>query len=136
MNNEKLVCVSPLIKTDIMLIEKNINHDDNQVTDTKNGHQTSKGSIGLVKGIPIFFNGIVSGEIITMPGVVWNFVGSPGMTLILWMLGGLGCYCGAFSYTELGTMLPKNGGELVYLRHCYKRPRQLFSYLYTWCGIV
>jgi amino acid transporter len=95
-----------------------------------------KPTIGLKVGIPIFFNAIVGGEIVTMPGVVWNFVRSPGMALVMWILGGLGCYCGAFSYTELGTMLPKNGGELVYLRYCYKKPRQLFSYLYTWCGIV
>ncbi|KAI9593412.1 amino acid/polyamine transporter I [Syncephalis fuscata] len=110
---------------------------DTEVTCFQNDEPNKhKSSIGLATGIPIFFNGLVSGEIITMPGVVWNYVRSPGMSLVLWILGGLGCYCGAFSYTELGNMLPKNGGEMVYLNYCYRRPRQLLSYLYTWCGIV
>ncbi|RKP24017.1 amino acid/polyamine transporter I [Syncephalis pseudoplumigaleata] len=115
---------------DAALVEKN-----EAATATANTNATtviaSKPRIGLANSIPIYVNGIVSGEIITMPGVVWHFVRSPGMCLVLWMLGGLGCYCGAFSYAELAAMLPRNGGELVYLRHCYKRPRQLFSYLYT-----
>ncbi|HWN66000.1 MAG TPA: amino acid permease, partial [Haliangium sp.] len=39
--------------------------------------------------------------------------------LIDWMLGGLLALCGAAAYAELGTMMPRVGGEYVYLSKTY-----------------
>jgi APA family basic amino acid/polyamine antiporter len=39
--------------------------------------------------------------------------------LIDWMLGGLLALCGAAAYAELGTMMPRVGGEYVYLSRAY-----------------
>lgn len=35
--------------------------------------------------------------------------------LMLWVVGGVVALCGALAYAELGTMLPRSGGEYVYL---------------------
>jgi basic amino acid/polyamine antiporter, APA family len=40
---------------------------------------------------------------------------SGGALLSLWIVGGVVALCGAVSYAELGAMLPRSGGEYVYL---------------------
>jgi APA family basic amino acid/polyamine antiporter len=39
--------------------------------------------------------------------------------LLNWMLGGLLALCGAAAYAELGTMMPRVGGEYIYLSKAY-----------------
>ena len=40
---------------------------------------------------------------------------SPFAVLMLWVLGGVGAFCGALCYGELGSMMPRSGGEYTYL---------------------
>ena len=43
-----------------------------------------------------------------------------GLTILAcWVLGGVIALCGAATYAELGSMMPKAGGEYVYLREAY-----------------
>ena len=39
--------------------------------------------------------------------------------LMLWAVGGLAALCGALSYAELGTRLPRSGGEYVFLGEAF-----------------
>lgn len=43
----------------------------------------------------------------------------PKTILLAWIVGGLIALCGAACYAELGTLMPKAGGEYVYLREAY-----------------
>jgi basic amino acid/polyamine antiporter, APA family len=43
----------------------------------------------------------------------------PTTILICWVVGGVIALCGAACYAELGTLMPKAGGEYVYLREAY-----------------
>jgi len=43
----------------------------------------------------------------------------PMTILLAWFVGGVVALCGAACYAELGTMMPKAGGEYVYLRDAY-----------------
>ncbi len=43
----------------------------------------------------------------------------PLTILIAWAIGGVVALCGAACYAELGTLMPKAGGEYVYLREAY-----------------
>src|SRR5438067_6883815 len=43
----------------------------------------------------------------------------PMSILLCWIIGGVIALCGALCYAELGTMMPKAGGEYVYLREAY-----------------
>ncbi|MEZ4367129.1 MAG: APC family permease [Kofleriaceae bacterium] len=43
----------------------------------------------------------------------------PMTMLLTWVVGGVIALCGAASYAELGAMLPRVGGEYVYLREAY-----------------
>lgn len=43
----------------------------------------------------------------------------PMTILVCWIVGGVIALCGAAAYAELGSMMPKAGGEYVYLREAY-----------------
>ena len=61
--------------------------------------------------------------------VMTQHVGSPEWVLLVWVAAGLLSLAGALSYAELGGMLPKAGGEFVYLREAYGN---LPAFLYGW----
>jgi APA family basic amino acid/polyamine antiporter len=44
---------------------------------------------------------------------------SPFVLLLLWVVGGLTALCGALSYAELGSALPRSGGEYHFLSRIY-----------------
>jgi len=46
-------------------------------------------------------------------------ISSPFAILILWSIGGLAALCGALSYAELGTRMPRSGGEYNFLGEIY-----------------
>ena len=64
---------------------------------------------GSMLGIGIFIG----------PPQVAAHVSSPACFLALWALGGVAALCGAASVAELGAMMPRSGGDYVYLREAY-----------------
>lgn len=59
--------------------------------------------------------------------------GSPSLVLLAWVAAGLLSLAGALTYAELGAMLPKAGGEYVFLRTAYG---DLPAFLFGWMRIV
>ena len=53
--------------------------------------------------------------------------------LLLWVLGGVGAFCGALCYGELGAMIPRSGGEYTYLSRIY---HPAVGFLSGWVSIV
>src|SRR5258707_3686911 len=56
-------------------------------------------------------------------------VGSPGWLLVVWIVTGLLTLTAALSYGELAAMMPKAGGQYVYLREAFS---PLWGFLYGW----
>src|SRR5207247_71639 len=56
-------------------------------------------------------------------------VGSPGWLLVAWTITGLLTVIGALSYGELAAMMPKAGGQYVYLREAFS---PMWGFLYGW----
>jgi APA family basic amino acid/polyamine antiporter len=56
-------------------------------------------------------------------------VGSPGWLLVAWVITGLLTVVGALSYGELAAMMPKAGGQYVYLREAFS---PMWGFLYGW----
>lgn len=46
-------------------------------------------------------------------------ISSPFAILMLWVIGGVAALCGALTYAELGTRLPRSGGEYNFLSEIY-----------------
>lgn len=67
--------------------------------------------------------------IFATPGSIVRSVGSVGLSLTLWAIGAILASCGLAIILELGCMLPRSGGEKVYLEFIYRHPKFLASTL-------
>ena len=63
-------------------------------------------------------------------------VGSVGASFLLWVLGLILSFCGLFVWLEFGTMIPRSGGEKVYLEAVYKKPKYLASVVFATFSII
>src|SRR5215470_13192385 len=87
---------------------------------SQNGLQPT---MGLFSGMAMVVGLMIGSGIFSTPGIILTSVGSPGLSLLVWVIGGAVTYCGALSFVELGTMLPKSGGEQAYLDYAFRKPR-------------
>lgn len=63
-------------------------------------------------------------------------MGSVGASMMLWVLGFALSFCGLFIWLELGTMIPRSGGEKVYLEAIYRRPKYLATVIFAMNAIL
>ncbi|MFP2957216.1 APC family permease [Myxococcus sp. 1LA] len=75
--------------------------------------------VGLFSGVMLVIGGIIGSGIFLNPAIVAQRVQTPGLTLGMWLLGGVVALIGAFVYGELGQRIPKAGGSYVYLRDAF-----------------
>lgn len=57
----------------------------------------------------------------------------PATIVLAWIIGGIAALCGAACYAELGSMMPKAGGEYVYLREAY---HPIFGFMSGWVSLT
>ncbi|RKP34692.1 amino acid/polyamine transporter I, partial [Dimargaris cristalligena] len=93
-------------------------------------------TMGVISGSALVCGLMIGSGIFSTPGVVVTLTGSAAMAMVYWGLGAFTTFCGAFSYIELGCLMPESGGEQVYLDYCIRKPRQLFGFLFSFCTIV
>src|SRR2546430_1453648 len=93
------------------------------------GMTTYARRLGLFSGTMAVVGGIIGGGIFRTPAVVAERVGSAGLALSAWVLGGVVALIGAFCYGELGQRRPRAGGGYVYLRETWG---PLPAFLYGW----
>ena len=75
----------------------------------------------------LVISSMIGSGIFATPGVVVQSAGSIGLSMCLWVLGAFVTACGVVVSLEYGCMLPRSGGEKVYLEYTYRRPRFLIS---------
>lgn len=89
--------------------------------------------LGLFSGTMAVIGGIIGSGIFATPNVVAQRVGTAGLALGTWILGGLIALAGAYCYGELGERMPKAGGQYVYLRDAFG---PLSAFLYGWALLL
>ncbi|EAW21048.1 putative methionine permease [Aspergillus fischeri NRRL 181] len=72
---------------------------------------------------------VIGSGIFATPGSIVKSVGSVGLALLVWLVGTVLAACGLAVSMEFGCMLPRSGGDKVYLEYTYRRPRFLASTL-------
>src|SRR5262249_22527558 len=72
---------------------------------------------------------MIGSGIFIVSGGISKQVGAPGWLLVVWIVTGLLTVIGALSYGELAAMMPKAGGQYVYLREAFS---PLWGFLYGW----
>ncbi|KAM0344116.1 hypothetical protein ACHAPU_007837 [Fusarium lateritium] len=79
---------------------------------------------------------VVGSGIFATPGSIVQSVGSAGLSLSLWLVGACIAACGLAVSLEFGCMLPRSGGDKVYLEFAYRRPRLLASTLFALYAVL
>lgn len=91
---------------------------------------------GLIRGLgalevtTIIIGGAIGSGIFRAPSIIAAEVGSPGMSLVVWVVCGLIGLAGGLCFAELGAMMPRTGGQYIYIREAFRRP--WVSFLYGW----
>src|SRR5204862_324049 len=67
--------------------------------------------------------------IFIVSSIIARQVGAPGWLLVVWIVTGLLTLMASLSYGELAAMMPKAGGQYVYLREAFS---PLWGFLYGW----
>ncbi|KAJ7624850.1 APC amino acid permease [Roridomyces roridus] len=102
-------------------------NDDGTFGESFDNVPRSKRQLGLTSAVFLVFNRVIGTGIYATPSVILRTSGSVGVALLMWVLGALLAGAGTAVYVELGTGLPRNGGEKNYLEFIFRRPRFLVS---------
>jgi APA family basic amino acid/polyamine antiporter len=86
-------------------------------------------SLNLFDSTAIVIGSMIGSGIFIVSADMSRQLGSPGWLLIAWIITGFLTICAALSYGELAAMMPKAGGQYVYLREAYN---PMFGFLYGW----
>jgi len=89
-----------------------------------------KRQLGLIHGIAIVAGLTIGSGIYISPRGVILHAGSAGLSLALWAVGGVLSILGAFTYAEIGLVIPQSGAVYAYMRAMYGR---FAGFLYAWC---
>lgn len=88
------------------------------------------GKLGVLSSINIIVGKTMGVGAYSVPSAIFSGVGSVGMTLTLWIVGSLISFCGLAVYLDLGTAIPRSGGERVYLERIFRRPYMLATCMF------
>ena len=83
--------------------------------------QTERGRLlrilGVGFGLAVIIGNTIGAGIFRTPGTIAQQLPSVPLFLGVWVVGGLYALLGAISLAELGTMLPRSGGQYVFARY-------------------
>ena len=99
------------------------------VTDDAPGGTTLVRGLGLIAATSIVVGGVIGTGVFLKARVMTCNVDTPGMVLAAWAVAGLLSLAGALTYAELAVLMPRAGGEYIFIREGYGR---LFAFLYGW----
>jgi APA family basic amino acid/polyamine antiporter len=98
-------------------------------TETPVADQKFVRGLGLLDSTMLVAGSMIGSGIFIVSAIIARQVGSPGWLLVVWIVTGLLTLMAALSYGELAAMMPKAGGQYVYLREAYS---PLWGFLYGW----
>ena len=89
--------------------------------------------LGLTDATMIVMGSMIGSGIFITSAESSKLVGSPGWLLVAWGLAGLMTLTGALCCAELAAMLPRAGGQYIFLQEAYGR---LVGFLFGWATFL
>ncbi len=93
-----------------------------------------KRQLGIAVAASIVIANMIGAGVFTSAGfqAAYSFK-DPWTMMSTWLVGGVIALCGAATYAELGSLMPKAGGEYVYLREAY---HPAVGFMSGWVSLV
>lgn len=110
--------------------------DDNALVENDGkqlGYVKMKRNVNLLGGISFIVGSIIGSGIFISPKGVLTETKSVGLSLIVWAGSGILALLGALTYSELGTLIPKSGGEYAYYTEALI---PIIAYLFVWTRTI
>jgi APA family basic amino acid/polyamine antiporter len=85
--------------------------------------------LGLFDATMVVVGSMIGSGIFIVPATMARELGSPGWLLVAWLITAALTVSAALSYGELAAMMPRAGGQYLYLREAFS---PLFGFLYGW----
>ncbi|RDW29238.1 amino acid permease-domain-containing protein [Yarrowia lipolytica] len=95
------------------------------ISDKAQLHTLSLSSTAL-----LILNKMIGTGVFSTPSGIYQLTGSVGISLVLWVLGGVLAFTGLSVYLDFGLRIPKSGGEKNYLERVYRKPRFLSTVIF------
>jgi amino acid transporter len=101
-----------LRESDVVLDD---DYDEDVGVESAGGGGATVAHLSLWQGVSLIVGLVIGSGVFSSPGVVAGESGSIATSMFVWIFAGVLALFGALSYAELGTTMPRSGGEFVYL---------------------
>ncbi|RCK71927.1 MAG: amino acid permease-associated region [Ignavibacteriae bacterium] len=88
-----------------------------------------KRELNLLDATTLVIGSMIGSGIFIAPSLMANYIQTPGLIILLWLVGGILTIFGSLSYAELAAAMPRSGGQYVFLKEAYS---PLIAFLYGW----
>lgn len=85
--------------------------------------------LGLVPATALIVTAVIGTGVFLKARVMTCNAGTPGMVLLAYVVGGLFTLAGALTFSELGTLMPRAGGQYNFIGAAFGRA---WAFLYGW----
>lgn len=89
----------------------------------------NKKGIGFFPALALVMGTVIGSGVFFKVSNITEVTGTPGMTLLVWLLGGLITICAGLTVAELAAAIPRNGGLTTYIDYTYGK---FFGFLAGW----
>src|SRR5580704_13495873 len=89
--------------------------------------------LNLFDSTMIIMGSIIGSGIFIVPAQISRDVKTPGLLILAWVITAIMTVIGALCYGELAAMMPKAGGQYIYLKEAYN---PLMGFLYGWTSFM
>ncbi|KAJ0124545.1 high-affinity methionine permease [Diaporthe amygdali] len=96
-----------------------------QVQDEQAFKFSESRKIGVTGAVFLILNKMIGTGIFSTPSGIFASTGSVGISIMLWLIGGILTFAGLSVFLEFGLAIPRSGGEKNYLERVYRHPRYL-----------
>jgi APA family basic amino acid/polyamine antiporter len=100
----------------------------------KSGHPgVFQKRLRLLDATAIVTGSMIGSGIFIVSADIARSVGAPGWLLVVWIITGLLTVVAALSYGELASLMPRAGGQYVFLKEAYN---PMIGFLYGWAAFL
>lgn len=87
--------------------------------------------IGFISATFLIFNRCLGAGVFVTTSTIYEFSGSVGAFFLIFAAGSIIAFTGLLVYMELGSAIPRNGGEKNYLEYIYRKPKFFVTAMYA-----